>query len=255
MKLHLRAMHRFFCVVALWLPLVCSAQLAGHFEYNFNARPLLWDFTGTYVIPQGIIQTQNTLTNWPDGSITGIGHTHYDSFFIVFDADDTQTGRVSGASTKQIRLDAKGLGRFAGRIINPYAGVFKETTKGILDPTNRTVVALEKFNACEAGSGCQFDSTNTTFQLPSNMNGTWSLTLDIATSNKVVKGTASAELSNGRTLSFVVRGTQPSALTSANLKLTGTNDAMRTTLSVRVGTNGQLQSLKGKLFGQTLVFL
>src|SRR4051794_10799585 len=125
------AMMRLIIALALWLPAVCFAELAGHFEYDFNKRPLLWDFTGTYVIPQGIIQIQNTLTNWPDGKLTGIGHTHYDSFFVVFDADDTQTGRVSGTA-KQVRLNAKGLGRFAGHIINPYAGVFKETTKGVL---------------------------------------------------------------------------------------------------------------------------
>ena len=247
-------MHRLLCAFTMLLPAICSAQLAGQFQYNFNSAPLLWDFSGTYALNNtNGLQVLNYFTNLPNGVITGTGESHLRSFFTDFDAQAVEKGKVVASKTS-IRLDVKGVGRDSGSTFaHAFTGPFKERTKGILDPTNRTVVAALTNAACETGGSCQIDGANAVIPLL-DMDGTWSLTLNIATSNKVVKGTAALELSNGRTLSFAVRGTQPSALKSATLKLKGTNDTVRTTLSARLDSIGQLQSLKGKLFGQPLVY-
>ncbi|HEY0550667.1 MAG TPA: hypothetical protein VGF13_13765 [Verrucomicrobiae bacterium] len=43
-------MLRLFGALILGLPPFCSAQLSGHYTYDFSTRPLLWDFSGTYAL-------------------------------------------------------------------------------------------------------------------------------------------------------------------------------------------------------------
>src|SRR5436190_643848 len=244
-------MYRLFCAFMLSLPLVCSAQLSGQYQYNFTTRPLLWDFSGTYPLTGGELQIVNVLTNLPSGTFSGAGQTTLDSFFSAFQARaNVETGRVL-VLNRRLSLDVNGKGPVTGRLIaHDYTGTFHERLTGHLDPTNRTVTATINNASCQPDHTCEVNSSNVVFHLSANMNGTWALTLNLATSNKVITGTASAELSNGRTLDFAVKG----AAASRVLHLNGTGAAARTKLTVNVSTNGELQSLKGKLFGQPLVF-
>ncbi len=233
------------------MPLVCSAQLSGQYQYNFTTRPLLWDFSGTYALTGGELQIVNVLTNLPSGTFSGAGQTTLDSFFSAFQARaNVETGRVT-LLNKRLSIDVKGKGPTSGRLIaHDYTGTFHERLRGHLDPTNRTIIAKIDNASCQPDHTCDVHDSNVVFHLPANMNGTWALTLNLATSNKVITGTASAELSNGRTLDFNVNGTAAKRV----LRLQGTGEAARTKLTVNVSTNGELRSLKGKLFGQTLVF-
>jgi len=241
-----------FYALVLGLPLVCSAQLSGQYQYNFTTRPLLWDFSGTYAMTGGDLSVVNVLSNWPNGTVTGTGQTTWDSFFSEFQAhSNIETGRVS-VLNRRVSLDVRGKGPVTGRLFTTdYTGTFREQTKGYLDRTNRTVISRISNSSCQPDNTCETHGSNVTFHLPANMDGTWALTMNLATSNKIITGTASATLSNGRTLNFTVRGAPP---TPRTLHLKGTGDAVRTTLTVNVLTNGQLRSLTGKLFGQTLVF-
>jgi len=244
-------MHRLLCALILGLPLICSAQLSGHYTYDFTTRPLLWDFSGTYALTGGELQIVNVLTNLPSGTISGAGQTVLDSFFSAFQARaNIETGRVLVAN-RRLSIDVKGKGPTSGRLFaHDYTGEFHERLTGHLDPTNRTIIASINNASCQPDHTCDVHSSNVVFHLPGNMNGTWSLTMDLATSNKVILGTASVELSNGRTLDFNVSG--PTA--KRVLRLQGTGEAARTKLTVNLSTNGELRTLKGKLFGQNLVF-
>jgi hypothetical protein len=244
-------MRRFFCALVLSLPWLCGAQLSGPFTYAFTTRPLLWDFSGTYAVNGGDLQIVNVLTNWPSGAISGTGFTDWDSFFSEFHAHtNVETGRVA-VLRRRVTLDVRGKGPVTGRLFtHDYTGTFSERLRGFLDPTNRTVIASINNASCQPDRTCETLGTNVVFNLPANMDGTWSLALNLATSNKVITGTATVELSNGRLLNFAVKG----ATATRTLRLKGTNDTVRSTLTVNVSTNGQLRSLKGRLFGQSLAY-
>jgi len=201
-------MLRFTLAVALWLPVICCAQLAGDFQFNFTNHPSLWDFSGTYPISSDTLQVGTTLSHLPTGLVTGTGIAHFDDGSVRFNANEIAAGRVFNVGKSNVHISVKGAGQFTGTYSGlAIAGPFTSVIELGLNATDRTLAGTETGTLCVAGRGCRTLSTNVIFQLPTEMDGTWSFTLDVTTTNRTVRGTATAQLSNGRALPFNVRGT------------------------------------------------
>ena len=248
-------MQRLIPLIAALFPLICSAQLSGEYTYPFT-NPPVWDFTGTYVTTElGLVRT-SMLNVAPSGAVTGTGNLHFDDGSgIVFDGNQTTKGKVTANATLGVRLSAKGSGEFTLDLGDgPLTGPFKGSLNATLDPVARTLNGPISAKLCVPGAGCQTVGTNTTLTLPANMDGTWSLKLNIQTSGSSVTGTATITLSNGRELPYNVTGSYSSSTGVSKLKLKGTGEAARSSLSTTLSRNGALLTLKGKLFGQPLLF-
>jgi hypothetical protein len=164
-------------------------------------------------------------------------------------------GKVSISTRHGVRMNVTGAGEFTGTAFGlPISGPFRGSLRVTLDPTNRTVSGPVSGTVCVPKGGCRTFTTNATFALPAEMDGSWSLTLNIETNAGAVRGTAVVLLSNDRALSFKVTGPHSPSQDVSRLKLKGTGAAAHTSLAATIDSVGQLQSLRGKLFGQTLVF-
>ena len=238
-----------------WLPAVCPAQLAGEFTFHFTNQPAIWDLSATLARSNESFQLETTLIHAPNGALRGNCKVHYDEVLTRFNAAYNTKGRVVGNATTPVNLNAHGTGQFTGTALGrSLSGPFRGSIALVLDATNRTLSGRETGTLCAQGMGCRIIVTNVSFQLPPDMNGTWSLTLELTTTRNAVRGTAAILLSNGRLVTFKVRGRYRSATGLSNLTLAGTGDALGLTLTSRLDGHGNLQKLGGKLFGQRLAY-
>jgi len=246
-------MLRFILAAALSLPVLCRAQLAGEYQISFTNGPALWDFSGSYPVSNSTLQVRATLTHFAVGFVGGTGSAHVEDGAIEISANEIAEGQVMNAGKSGVQMSVKGAGTFKGTYNGlAISGPFTSALDLTLNPNDRTLTGTESGTICVAGRGCHTLSTNVTFQLPGDMDGTWSLILDVGTTNRTVHGTATVLLSNGRTLPFNARGTYSRAKDLSKLTLKGTDDAAGTSLTVTVDSDGQVQSLRGKLLGQKL---
>jgi hypothetical protein len=81
--------------------------------------------------------------------------------------------------------------------------------------------------------------------------GTWTLTLNVATAGKVVIGSALVVLNSGGTFVFYVRGVYSAANEKSTLVLKGLDTAKGSNLVVKMEGN-LVRSIKGKISGQTV---
>ena len=241
----------------LGLAAACSAQPSGQGQYDFSPTrpPALWDLSGTYSNEAGGLRFVTTLHHSPSGLLTGTGLAHYSDAATVINATQTLTGHVSGSSKTRVTLQAQGQGQFTGTaFFFPVSGPFMSVLDLSLNPANSTVSGRSSGSLCIEGRGCRTLTTNVTFQLPPEVDGAWTLALNVTNRQNAVRGTATAQLSNGHTVAFNVRGTHAARSGISRLKLLGTGAALRSTLTLRLGVTNELQALNGKLFGQRLVF-
>lgn len=250
-------MPRLMFLFLIGLATACSAQPSGQEQYDFSLTrpPALWELSGTYSNEAGGLRFVTTLHHAPNGLLTGTGTAHYNEAATVINAAQTVTGRVSGSSKTHVTLQAKGQGLFTGTaFFLPISGPFMGVLDLSLNPTNSTVSGRSSGSFCIEGRGCRTLTTNVTFQLPPAVDGAWTLVLNVTNRHNAVRGTATAQLSNGLTIAFNVRGTHAARSGISRLKLLGISAAPRTMLTLRLGTTNELQALNGKLFGQRLVF-
>jgi hypothetical protein len=246
-------MRRLLMLFVSGLPAIGFAQLNGDFQFQFTNNPSLWDFSGVYGESNAIVEFQNTFAHAPSGAVTGQGKVVFEDGVTRFHAAHTSKGRVSGSAARRISLAADATGQFDGTALGrPVSGPFKGIISLTLDPASRSIVGTESATLCARGFGCRTVSSNVNFTLPPNMDGTWSLVLNLTTSNALVRGSAAVQLSNERVIHFNVRGRRQAKTAITRLTLVGTGDAFGVRIPLRVADDGGVQSLGGKLFGQRL---
>ena len=248
-------MRRLLYAFALWFPVVCSAQLTGQYQFAFTTNLPVWDLSGTYSYSNGGFEITKALSHAATGALTGAGTAHLNDGSTDISAAETSTGRVRGHNKTATMLNVVGRGQFSGQALGRnISGPFVGNLGIALDPASLMVSGNQTASFCVSGLGCRALTTNVTFALPEDMTGAWLLAMVINTSNNVVRGTATAELSNGRTLSFRVRGRFRPTTGLTMLRATGTGNAFGTRLRLTLDGAASLQTLGGKLFGQKLVY-
>ena len=162
---------------------------------------------------------------------------------------------MNGPNTGRVTLTAAGKGDFSGTVLGrPVSGPFSGSLSVTLDPATRMVSGTESASLCVHGQGCRTIATNVSFALQENMTGSWTLTLDIGTTNNVARGTATVQLSNGRTVSLNARGRYRPSTGVTVLTLRGKGPALGVNLPLTLDSGGAITKLRGKLFGQKLVY-
>jgi len=248
-------MQRLAFLFVLGLPVVCAAQLTGQFSFAFSNNLPVWDLSGPYARVEDDFEFSANLEHSPRGPLTGTAAARAREGFTDITASQTIAGRVRGFSGGLVRLEAAGEGQFNGVALGrPVSGPFKGELELVLDGTNRWLTGDVAAEFCLRGFGCRTIEREVNLVLPEELTGDWTLALDLGTTNNVVRGTASAQFASGRTLNFNVRGRFKPATGLSVLALRGTGAALGIRLPLTLDGSGAIQKLRGKLFGQKLVY-
>ena len=246
-------MRCFVFLLVCCLPAITSAQVGGEFHFEFTNNPPLWDLSGAYVYSNAVVESENTLLHAPNGAVRGQDTVRYHDGINSFRATEISRGRVSGDWQSGINMNVAGAGQFTGRALGrPVEGPFKGTIALDLDSENRTISGTESATLCVGNFGCRTIATNTSYELPVQMNGAWSLSLNLTTNRTAVRGSAMVLLSNGRSFSLKVRGRYIAATGVTRLNLIGTRNARGVMVPLELNANGAIENIGGKLFGQRL---
>jgi hypothetical protein len=184
-------MRRLLYALALWLPVVCSAQLTGQYPFVFTTNLPLWDLSGTYSYISDGFDLTKALSHAASGAFTGTGSAHLKDGGTDITATETTTGRVRGHSKTAVTFNAVGRGQFSGEALGRnVSGPFVGNLGMVLDPAARLMSGRQTASFCVRGLGCRPFATNLTFALPDEMTGAWTLALDITTKKGSVNGIA-----------------------------------------------------------------
>jgi hypothetical protein len=258
---------------------IVSTTLAAHatilsgtyMETNMVAFTPLWDLSGEYAQDVPDLGTFDlVITNEPTGKFSGAGTIMVDEVVrkvvdLSVDTNATVSGQVIGSSKKPfviLKLDysASGqLGEFDFKSLKQkFTGVFG------LEGTNLTGKGVSDFSASIKDpkngkfvpEGASVPVKNIEIPLADDSTGQWALVLDLADASDTKYGTnssASIVTSTGNGLDFSkVTGTYSSKTDKSTLELKGPKDSNCNLTLVITDEAMTIDSINGKLFGQTL---
>jgi hypothetical protein len=242
-------------------PAAVNAEMPSG-EYNFDlAETPVWDISGTYNEEVEDLTTTYTITTEPGGKFLGVGTAVQDDFESHVEASFTFTGAMKSAgAVTRVAANWKMNGTVE---VDGITGTFTASIKQNLeiDPNSHQMVGIVtgKIKVTVPGEGSQsvkLDPGPAFIELPEDMNGGWTLALDITNVETKHSGSASVQLSNGDEFQFGLTGNYSSKtdLSKISLKGTGLNSALNLKLATSVvGGQMTIRTMKGKLFGQTVV--
>jgi hypothetical protein len=223
---------------------------SGHYENQFTGPRALWDISGSY---SDTANDSITIVQDDKGKITGQ--------VSLSESDGVTTLTMAGPVTGSIKTTG-GVPR--ANITMKLSGTASQGSLSVqvtgnvqftldVDAVNKELTGTFKTKFCikARGAGCQSATGPQDFDLPVDMDGTWHLATDVQNSNNKLTGTASAVLSNGRTLPLTLKGQYASKNDLTTLNLKG-NAGTVTIQAIAVPANLVLQKMTAKLLGQVV---
>ena len=238
-----------FCAV----PAIAQVP-SGQFTYAFT-NPPLWDTSGIYTNSVSGDTVIATLQHQANGQLIGTRSETYVSGADHATGSGSFAGRVSvRAGVVTARDTSEGsLAGVSGGV--SYVANFKAKGVETLNPSTLSIFTSGTIKVCVVGGKCVTSTQGYSIPLPDGMDGTWTLDINIAADGNKLAGTGAITLSNGRVLSYQIKGSYNTKSQVAKLKLVGQGDATGTSLSLTTqGTGMDLTSLKGKVLGQKPTF-
>jgi len=241
--------------------------------YTFNpssSNALIWDISGHY---SGVVfalgfDTDFTINENPDGTFSGTGTFDIEQNNTSLTGDLTVSGKVLGSSAKtgvSMEFDLSGGGVVqvdsAGDTDNADV-TFKLKPNFTVDGQNRVLVlsggsastTLVDLDTNKKKTGSDKLPKGTTFDIPAGDEGSWGLSITLIPNGTKYTGTASLETApNGITENFTVTGTYSARTDTSKLTLKGNDGTLSLVISTS-GPNMTVQSIKGKVFGQSIKF-
>ena len=248
-----------FCIAASPM---CYAEIAsGTYTKEFNGELNLWDISGSYTENLEDISLSYTLNMDPSGKFTGSGSFYYDVGWSGYlSGSFTVSGSVKSAGNVtrvSLLMNIGGDGNIEG-----YDATFTASVKEQLeiDTGTRQMLgsASGKLTVTVPGFGKKSASiprSVASATLPAQADGNWSLTLDIVPSGTKYAGTATVDLSNGKSFDLTLSGNYSAKKDVSKLVLKGLDRTVPISLSLKAlcsSTDMSVQSLKGKGLGQKL---
>jgi hypothetical protein len=241
--------------IALLYSVIAPAQpVSGEYVYNISgAQVPVYDLQPGFPEDVGGITENFTIALSPRGLLSGTFTAHYEESGMVIDLDGLLNGKLSSAKGGYAILFG-GRGTMTGSVYGqPISGTESFSVRAYGDMESGVATGTEHISVCVSGRGCQKSSEPFSGQLSELLegDGTWTLTLNLTNETKQITGVAEAKLSSGQTASFAVRGKYSPKSGLSQFQLRGTGTATGVSLRLTTDSAMQLQSMRGKLFGQS----
>lgn len=239
------------------------AEIAsGTYTKEFNGDLNLWDISGSYTEDLEDISLSYTLNMDPSGKFTGSGSFYYDAGWSGYlSGSFTVSGSVKSAgNVTRVGLLMKigGDGNIEGYDATFTASVKEQleidtSTRQMLgSASGRLTVALPDFGKKKSVSIPRSEASTI---LPAQADGNWSLTLDIVPSGTKYTGSATVDLSTGKSFDLTLSGNYSAKKDVSKLVLKSLDRTIPISLNLQAlctSTDMSVQSLKGKGLGQKL---
>jgi len=242
-----------------------GSMASGDYTFDFNGAFPVWDVSGSYSGNIGSdFDVDYSVTVESSGKFTGAGTvSRDDGSGNVLTGSATVSGRLTNSGTLTrvaltVQVSGAGTAKFGPikRAVT-FAGTVKLAAEidaaggelfltggsaGIRLTDKATGIKISQTFAFPAGAS---------FSLPPDVTGDWNLAMNLAPEGNKYSGTATVRSSTGATLDLTAAGSYSPVTGSSKLKLNGGGCSLSLVV-LTSGTDLNIQSMKGKLFGQHL---
>lgn len=251
------------CVISM--PTAVRAEMAsGNYTNVFSGVPALWDISGTYSESVEGIDLDYTINVDPSGKFTGAGTFSLGSDGFDHDllqGDFTVNGSVKSAGDVvriMLTFQLTGAGNISGYDVTfsakmkeklEIASVTREMVGTVSGSVKVTVPAARK------SKSAKIPSTDISVQLPYDVDGDWSLLLNVIPNGTKYTGTAKALFSTGKAVDLGLTGVYSLKTGTSKILLKGLAPAKSVSLNLVtscIANQLNIQSLKAKALGQKL---
>lgn len=246
---------------------------SGTYSVDAGANVLLWDLTGDYDSDVGVGGLGFSLTQKPSGAFSGTGDLNVNDDGVNLDLAAVVSGSSSGPS-KSPKVSMKVFaadtdedeGTYYIKYLDVSMSLSMEAVSAASELEGEGSGSIKYFLVNDATGKAKTGSESAgtgavSFSLPDDVTGDWQLTLNLTpTEGKTgtkYTGTAAVVTSVGDTVDFTVTGTYSAKSDVSDLTLKGTGWGAGTSLTLVISTSGSamnVESIKGKLFGQSLSY-
>ena len=242
------------------------------YYHDFTNQILLWDLTGIYqgdVTPG--INLEFTISELPSGKLNGTGTlnlTATNGNLLSGSGTTTVNGTVksSGSATTLVTMTATVKSGTGSAMVSgttrrfPIAGTI--TVNGEINPADGELMVKSgsvslretgRIKGKKVNEIYKFKSGGT-LMLPEDVTGAWDVMLDLTPKRNTYSGTATVQTQPDKTTVLTATGSTAGRTKLTTLTIKGGGASV--TMIVKVsGSNGMdVQSVKGKLFGQSLKY-
>jgi hypothetical protein len=260
-----RNLFGFACLLFLPLQLCLAQAPSGIVTFSFdNATAPVWDLSGTLSFDQTMIGAASQesplafsleVTQDVRGILTGSGATLVLVDNDVVAAQYSLRGSVHGSGSSPARASIS-VSLTGNDVVAGVQTDFKINIQYNLDVNTEDLAFVGR--ASGSANFKELSSakikTDVSVPVPAGMDGSWTAQMNIIALRKL-GGSASIILSNGRVLPTHLNGSYSASSAVANVKLTGIDEATGISANLKFISSEEgieLQSLKGKILGQTV---
>lgn len=251
-------------LISLSIP-VQSAMPTGSLGYGTlgGVGQNIYDLSSTYTVVDRISQGDGTyldiafdviMVQDGKGKIDGTGVTtmeieDQESTIATINGNYEVKGKIKaadGVTFVMLKVVFTGNGMLLGEIREM---VFRTTQNLTVDTFNRALVGISKGKAKPSGLESAQVESLVMEDLPNNVDGTWSLALNIQPVDGKLVGSGQIQLPNDNNLPLEVIGKYSDKTDLSKLKTKGITTGLGSKLKVELVDNN-LNSFKGKIMGQ-----
>ena len=243
-----------------------AQQISGSYSNDCGGMVQLWDLSGNYFEDNGMESESMTLNMDAKGMITGQGHFNitddWDDMYL--DGDFGVNGKVTSAgSVTRVNLTLKvtsGTGSVQGYNVG-FSITLNDTFE--VDGIDRQLVGSSRgklrLTLTDYGRSAtrSIPPAPTVANLPDSVDGNWGLSVNMAPTGTKYGGSSAIYLSNGKSINLGVSGTYSArtGVSKISLKSPDTSTPANLTIAGSCPVDTLIiQSLKGKILGQNLVY-
>jgi hypothetical protein len=220
-------------------------------SYNFTGALAIWDLSGAYSDSASGIKIDYVITQDAGGKLTGTGTASASISGVDLDFSFNVKGTVgakNGAAWVKMTLKGKGTAIYEGESVKFS---FSESVNAQIDSASRSITGTVKVRVSAKGHSLS-EIVPFKVLLPVDMSGTATLDLNCSPSGKNRLGTSKLTLSNGEIYNFGVKGKYNLKKDESTLTLKGDAATKKNSLKIKVGSDGTIKTLSGKVLGQKL---
>jgi hypothetical protein len=233
---------------------------SGSYTNTFSGDITLWDISGTYSESLDNIKMEFTINMDSSGKFTGAGSFSYDDWSNNLDGDFTISGSVK-SSGNVVRVSMTMLINGSG-YVQGYDVIFSAKMNESLEIDGATqqligtVSGSIKVQIPSLGKkgSTSIPRSQAVTPLPNNVDGTWTLSMNVVPNGTKYTGTGLVELSNGKSIDLNLTGSYSGKKDTSTIALKTVSPGSFNLKLLTCCTNLQMdiQSMKGTALGQKL---